>query len=50
MDDPTDYYFGIGIVVILLCCFSGISLNMIYKACRQTDFDNVYIETENDPI
>lgn len=50
MDDPIDYYFGLGIVVFLGCCFAGISCKLLYKACKPNDFDNVYIETENDPV
>ena len=48
MDDPTDYYLGVGIsVVILSYCVINISWNIF---CRRDDFDESYTEIINDPV
>ena len=50
MDDSTDYYCAISIIVLLTSGFSFIGIKLMCKVCRPTDFENVYIETENDTV
>ena len=49
MQDPTDYYLGVGIsVVILSFCLINIYWNMF---CHNShDFDESYTEARNDPV
>ena len=49
MDDPTDYYLGVGISVIIISyCIIMTWWNMLCR--RYDDFDESYTETGNDPV
>jgi hypothetical protein len=47
MDDATDYYLGISIVVLLTCSLVGI-LCKILRSTNEDDFDESYTEASND--
>lgn len=49
MDDPTDYYLGISIVVLLSCSLIGV-LYKLLPSSNEDDFDELYIEAENDIV
>jgi hypothetical protein len=49
MDDPTDYYLGISIVVLLTCSLIGILCNIL-RSTNEDGFDESYIEAENDIV
>ena len=51
MEDPTDYYLAIGTIIFISSCFTFIAGRILCTTCiSNSDFDEIYVEAENDPV